>query len=193
MNDTTSPSDDVYSMDELEKDLTRARGGRRAPWLLAGIVIGIAGTLFLPPLVQPYLPESLRGSQELATGPVLAEQREGARLLLTVQAEQGAMLATFTERVAEIDLLVAVGDTVTLGVARYQPFVENPKFEGVRKAAGSEAAGAAEGESGAEQPGLGQSTEGPGRVDPDAATAPDSSEADSGAEEASGPGSPIPS
>jgi hypothetical protein len=43
------------------------------------------------------------------------------------------MLATFTERVAEIDLLVAPGDTVTLGVPRYQPFVENPSFEGVKK------------------------------------------------------------
>jgi hypothetical protein len=134
MNDTTSPTDDVYEMGELEKDLKKARGGRRAPWLLAGLLIGIAGTLFLPPLLRPYLPDSLRGSQELAIGPVLAEQREADRLLLTVQAEQGAMLATFTERVAEIDLLVGVGDTVTLGVSRYQPFVENPTFEGVRKA-----------------------------------------------------------
>lgn len=143
MNDTTSPTDDVYDMGELEKDLKKARGGRRAPWFLAGLLIGIAGTLLLPPLLRPYLPDSLRGSQELAIGPVLAEQREEGRLLLTVQAEQGAMLATFTERVAEIDLLVGVGDTVTLAVSRYQPFVENPTFEGVRKAdstAGSPAA-----------------------------------------------------
>jgi hypothetical protein len=35
--------------------------------------------------------------------------------------------------VAEIDLLVAVGDTVTLGVSRYEPFVEDPSFRGVRK------------------------------------------------------------
>ena len=135
MKDATPPTDDVYSMDELENDLTKPGGGRRFPWFLAGLLIGIAGTFLLPPLLRPYLPDSLRGSQELAIGPVLAEQREGDRLLLTVAAEQGAMLATFTERVAEIDLLVSVGDTVSLGVPRYRPFVENPRFEGVRKAA----------------------------------------------------------
>lgn len=144
MDDTTSPTDDVFDLGELEKDLKRAKGGRRVPWLLAGLLVGIAGTLLLPPLLRPYLPESLRGSRELAIGRVLAEQREGDRLLLTVQAEQGAMLATFTERVAEIDLLVGVGDTVTLGVSRYQPFVENPTFEGVRKADSTGEAGADE-------------------------------------------------
>ena len=133
MNDSGSPMDDPYPMDELAKDLKRAKGPRRWPWLLAGLVLGIAGTMLVPPLLRPYLPDSFQGHSERVIGPVLAEQREGDRLLLTIQAEQGAMLATFTERVAEIDLLVAAGDTVTLGVPRYQPFVENPSFEGVRK------------------------------------------------------------
>lgn len=133
MNDSGSPTDDPYSMDELAKDLKRAKGPRRWPWLLAGLVLGIAGTVLLPPLLRPYLPDSFQGQSEQVIGPVLGEQREGERLLLTIQAEQGAMLATFTERVPEIDLLVGPGDTVTLGVPRYQPFVENPSFEGVKK------------------------------------------------------------
>ena len=93
------------------------------------------GTLFLPPLVRPYLPDALLPRGEEVTGPVLGKQREAPdRLLITLEAEQGAILATFTEQVAEIDLLVGVGDTVTLGVPEYQPFVENPRFEGIRKA-----------------------------------------------------------
>jgi hypothetical protein len=197
MNDTTSPTDDVYSMDEFEQDLKKAKGGRRTLWFLAGLLIGIAGTLVLPPLLRPYLPDSLRGSQELAIGPVLAEQREGDRLLLTVQAEQGAMLATFTERVPEIDLLVGVGDTVTLGVPRYQPFVENPSFEGVKKAdstsegpstdqAGADESGSddatqegAVSESGSDEPGRDET---PGPIEPDSAEASAAAEGDSGAE-----------
>ena len=113
---------------------------RRFSFLLAGLVLGVVGTLFLPPLVRPYLPEGLRGSAVTVSGPVLAmqlEETQPPRLLLTVQAEQGALLATFTEQVAEINLLVDEGDTVTLGVARYEPFVENPSFQGVVKGEGS--------------------------------------------------------
>ena len=138
MNDTESSLDNPYPMDELEKDLKRAKGPRRAPWLLGGLVLGIAGTLLLPPLLRPYLPDSFRGEVEVVTGPILGEERDGDRLLLTIQAEQGALLATFTERVAEINLLVDKGDSITLGVARYEPFVENPTFEGVVKGEGTE-------------------------------------------------------
>lgn len=183
MNDATSPTDDVYAMDELEKDLTKGRGGRRFPWFLAGLLIGIAGTLLLPPLLRPYLPDSLRGSRELAIGPVLAEQREGDRLLLTVRAEQGAMLATFTERVAEIDLLVSVGDTVSLGVQRYQPFVENPSFEGVRKA--DTATGADDvraGESPGEAAAAHEDAAAGGEEAPESAVEADSADASTGAE-----------
>jgi hypothetical protein len=37
------------------------------------------------------------------------------------------------ERVAEVDLLVDRGDTVTLAVPRYAPFVEDPVIARVRK------------------------------------------------------------
>jgi hypothetical protein len=162
MNDMESSLDDPYPMDELEKDLKRAKGPRRAPWLLGGLVLGIAGTLLLPPLLRPYLPDSFRGEVEMVTGPILGEERDGDRLLLTIQAEQGALLATFTERVAEIDLLVGVGDTVSLGVSRYQPFVENPTFEGVKKV------GAVSGASESESPDVaGDATEPSGSADPE--------------------------
>lgn len=106
---------------------------RRWPFLLVGLVLGAAAAVVLPPLVSPHLPEAFRSAGEEVSGVVAAKEREANRLLLTVRAEQGAILATFDRRVAEIDLLVDRGDTVTLGVARYQPFVENPVLRGVRK------------------------------------------------------------
>jgi len=71
------------------------------------------------------------------------------------------MLATFDKKVPEIDLLVAQGDSVTLGVQAYRPFIQEPDLLGVRKfpagagarvpesgpAPGSPAAGAAGGAS----------------------------------------------
>ena len=65
---------------------------------------------------------------------------DGERLLLTVDTPQGAALATFTEKVAEIDLLVEEGDGVTLGLRGYEPFVNNPVIQGVRKSAAPPAA-----------------------------------------------------
>jgi hypothetical protein len=64
-------------------------------------------------------------------GPVLGKRLEEGRLLLTVDALQGAV----------IDLLVDVGDTITLGVTGYEPFVDEPAFRGVRKATQTPAAG----------------------------------------------------
>ena len=113
----------------------KARGGGLFLMLLLGLTLGVAGTILLPRYLGDSLP-MLRGGSETIQGPVLGKRSEEDRLLLTVQAEQGAVLATFRERIAEIDLLVDVGDTVSLGVARYEPFVEDPDFLGIRKAVG---------------------------------------------------------
>lgn len=111
----------------------RKRGGRSFLLFLLGIAVGAAGAIWLPDLVGPRLPAGLGGGGEVVEGPVLAKKREDQRLLLTVDTGKGAMLASFTARVPEIDLLVGEGDTVSLGVSRYRPFVEDPSFEGVRK------------------------------------------------------------
>lgn len=119
---------------------TRGTGGgggrrkrRRWPWLLAGLVLGALGALFGPDLAAPYLPSLLRPSLEEVEGPVLGKRSEGERLLLTVNTERGAVLATFRQRVAEIDLLVEEGDSVTLGVDGYAPLVEDPLLRAVKK------------------------------------------------------------
>ncbi|MFV1986131.1 MAG: hypothetical protein ACC682_02530 [Gemmatimonadota bacterium] len=134
MDELGSNDDELFSMDDLEKDLKKGRGGRRLPWFAVGLILGIAGTIFVPGLLAPYLPGLFRGDPEILSGPVLAKERDGDRLLLTIQTEPGALIASFSERVAEIALLVDRGDTVTIAVDDYDPFIEDPDFEGVRKA-----------------------------------------------------------
>ncbi|MDX1396074.1 MAG: hypothetical protein R3195_16950 [Gemmatimonadota bacterium] len=134
MDEVGSNDDELFSMDDLEKDLKKGRGARRLPWLVTGLVLGIAGTILVPRFLAPYLPAVFGPRGERLTGPVLAEERDGDRLLLTLQTEPGALIASFTERVAEIALLVEPGDTVSILVDDYDPFVADPDFEGVRKA-----------------------------------------------------------
>ncbi|MDH3296788.1 MAG: hypothetical protein OEM23_01310 [Gemmatimonadota bacterium] len=102
-------------------------------WLLGGIVLGVLGTVFLPRLAAPYLPDALRGEHQEVAGTVNAKAAEVDRLLLTVGSDVGAMLVTYTKNVPEIDLLVDVGDSVVLVVGEYAPFVENAKIRRVTK------------------------------------------------------------
>lgn len=108
------------------------KGGGMA-WLLGGIVVGILGTIFLPRLAAPYLPEVLRGEQQEVAGIVEAKSAEVDRLLLTVGSEAGAMLVTYTKNVAEIDLLIDVGDSVLLVVDEYAPFIDDARIRRVIK------------------------------------------------------------
>ncbi len=102
--------------------------------LLVGIAFGVAGTIFAPDVAGPYLPEAFRVKKAATVdGEVVRKLREEERLLLTVETTQGAILVTFKKKVAEIDLLVQQGDTITLGLSRYEPFVDEPAIERVRK------------------------------------------------------------
>ncbi len=116
------------------------KGGGMA-WLLGGIVVGILGTIFLPRLVAPYLPEVMRGEQQEVSGIVEAKSAEVDRLLLTVGSEAGAMLVTYTKNVAEIDLLIDVGDSVLLVVDEYAPFINDARIRRVIKSDESDEAG----------------------------------------------------
>ena len=107
---------------------------------LLGIGVGVAGTMLVPPAVEPYLPD-LPGRSPLVEGRVLKKQREPDRVLLKVHTEHGSVLATFTRRVAEIDLLVDQGDLIVLRLTRGRPFVEDPTLERVRGPASPAPAG----------------------------------------------------
>lgn len=107
------------------------RGGLAG--LLIGMVMGALGAVFLPGLAGPYLPDALRGEKEEVAGVVEAKSTEGDRLLLTVGSEAGATLITFRRNIAEIDLLVSVGDSVRIMVDEYAPFIDDAVISRVMK------------------------------------------------------------
>lgn len=102
-------------------------------WLLAGLVTGILAAVFLPDLAAPYLPDALSGEQNHVAGVVEAKSTEGDRVLLTIGSEAGATLVTFRDDIAEIDLLVSVGDSVLLSVDEYAPFINDAEISRVMK------------------------------------------------------------
>jgi hypothetical protein len=102
---------------------------------IIGFVLGICiGSLFTD-LLQPYLPAVLKPVREEIEGAVTAKELQKEKLLFTVSTPQGAILVTFDEKLSEIALLIAEGDTITLGVHQYEPFVSNPVIIRVRKEA----------------------------------------------------------
>ena len=104
---------------------------------ILGVIVGLLVAYFVPPVIEGWLPEGMGGAKGATQGVVVAKRLEQDRLLLTVESGDGAVLATFKQRVPEIDLLVDTGDHITLGITSYEPFVEDPKILGVKKAKGA--------------------------------------------------------
>ncbi|KPK82474.1 MAG: hypothetical protein AMS25_02070 [Gemmatimonas sp. SM23_52] len=100
---------------------------------LVGVAMGVLLVVLARPFLGARLPEAMSGRRESVTGPVAAKQRQQDRLLLTIVTPGGAILGTFTKRVAEIDLLVQTEDTLTLAIAGYQPFLQDPQITRVAK------------------------------------------------------------
>jgi hypothetical protein len=101
---------------------------------ITGVVLGVLAAVYLPGYVRPYLPDWLLGKQTIVAGTVTAKQRKEGVLLLTVSTEQGAVLATITRKVDEVDLLVGVGNTLEFSLKTYSPFIEDPRIARVLRA-----------------------------------------------------------
>lgn len=99
----------------------------------AGVALGASGMIYGPELVAPYLPESLQRKIPNLDGTVVVKKREGDRLLLAIQTQEGSILATFKEKVAETELLISEGDLITIVLRQYKPFVEDPVISRVRE------------------------------------------------------------
>lgn len=63
---------------------------------------------------------------KLFPGVVITKQAEADRLILTVSTAEGTIFATFRAMVAEIGLLIQEGDSITLELREYTPFVDDP-------------------------------------------------------------------
>jgi hypothetical protein len=99
-----------------------------------GLALGVLCTIFLPQYVRPYLPESFTGKETVVKGTVLAKEKKGNVLLLTVNTSGGALLATFTKKGDEVNLLVNEKDNVEFTLEKYKPFIDDPKITRVVKA-----------------------------------------------------------
>lgn len=104
---------------------------------VVGLVLGAVAMLIGGPFIGRSLPQAVRGKQETVSGHVTAKRLDQDRLLLTVVTPEGATLATFTRRVNEIELLVEQGDTVTLAMPDYHPFLSDPEITRVMKPGGA--------------------------------------------------------
>ena len=102
---------------------------------LVGAVVGATLMSKGSGLITPYLRTTVNAPAERLEGQVVRKQREGNRLLVKVSTPQGPMLATFTEKVADLDVLLDSGDTVTLRAHGYATFVQDPVLERVKEPA----------------------------------------------------------
>lgn len=108
--------------------LTMSQEPRKKSRILSPFVLGVLAGLLIaglgPRVLRPYLPT---GSEPEEVGGVVRDKGlQGDRLLLTIPTPEGTMLATFTENVQGIDLLVQVGDSIALGLTAYAPFATDP-------------------------------------------------------------------
>jgi hypothetical protein len=110
--------------------------------LLVGVVVGVGVANKGPALIAPYLPKASSGPGEHIEGQVVRKQRDGNRLLVKISTAQGPMLVTFTQKVADLEVLLDPGDTVTLVTPAYATFVEDPLLERVKEPAGARASSA---------------------------------------------------
>jgi hypothetical protein len=101
--------------------------------LIAGIALGIGIVMYGPDYIEKYLPKAVITEEGEFEGSVTAKRLEHDRLLVTVSTSEGAILVTFRKKIPEIDLLVEEGDSVTLGISKYRPFIDDPDIRKVRK------------------------------------------------------------
>jgi len=94
----------------------------------AGLVLGVIGAVVLPGQVRPYLPGWVLGDGPVARGTVMAKQKKGHALLLTVNTAEGALTATFTKKADEIGLLVNEKDVIEFTLPKYAPLIEDPRI-----------------------------------------------------------------
>lgn len=108
--------------------------------LLGGFMLGffsaVVVDLVAPGLLTPYTQKFIPAAQiESVKGTVVKKERDSNRLLMTLSTPKGVLLATFTQKIDEIDLLVSEGYHATIRLRSYSPFVENPVIERVDAAA----------------------------------------------------------
>jgi hypothetical protein len=100
----------------------------RTTLFIFGLILGVVGTIYLPNYVRPYIPQWAMGKAIVVKGTVAAKQKKESVLLLTVDTPEGVLLASFTRKVDEINLLINEKDAIEFTLSKYMPFIDDPKI-----------------------------------------------------------------
>ncbi len=98
-----------------------------------GLGLGLSAPMLASRYADPYLPTFLKKNIHPLEGSVIHKERQQDRLLITITTQDGTILATFQQKIPEIDLLIEERDQVTLDVRQYEPFVNDPPVLRVNK------------------------------------------------------------
>jgi hypothetical protein len=116
----------------MEEERIAKKKSRFFSGLVLGMILGLVLAHYAPVWFDSYLPDSLRPGDPVV-GEVLDKDERTDQLLLKISTDDGVLLATFTDKREEIDLLVESGDLITLRVEGYEPFLNDPPIERVQK------------------------------------------------------------
>ncbi len=110
---------------------TKEKIKKRLPAFILGIVLGVLAGHFVPELwTDPFV------------GTVTGKKRLRDRLMVMIHMEHhGDVIATFTDKIGQIDFLLRPGDTVELGLAIHEVLVDNPTLKMVERPDGDEIVG----------------------------------------------------
>lgn len=98
-----------------------------------GLTVGVTVAFKSPNIIYPHLPEAITGKVKTIEGIVLKKELNGQSLLISIDTERGALVATFTRKVRETDLLIDTGNAVHVVINEYEPFIRNPVITRVEK------------------------------------------------------------
>ncbi|UCG77416.1 MAG: hypothetical protein JSV21_07465 [Nitrospirota bacterium] len=113
----------------------RKKGRGIIPLLILVIIIGLLVFALVQgrDVISPYIKKLKPMKTHEVSGIVVSKMNKGSSLLMTVDTPDGAMLATFTRKIDEVDLLVSEGDTIEFSISGYSPFITDPNIYRVRK------------------------------------------------------------
>lgn len=110
---------------------TKEKIKKQLPAFIVGLVVGVAGALVVPELMIDHFEGTVTGKKRLRD-----------RLMVMINMpKHGEVIATFTEKIGQIDFLIRPGDTVELGLAKYEVLVDNPPLAGVKRKDGGKIVG----------------------------------------------------
>ncbi len=105
---------------------TKKKSNKHLPGFLVGLVVGVAGALLVPKLLTDHFEGTVTGKKRL----------RDLLMVMINMPDHGEVIATFTDKIGQIDFLIRPGDTVSLGLVKNEVLVDDPPLTGVKRVDG---------------------------------------------------------